>query len=72
MADLLLSKFAMALVCLDAVESEEKLIEELRKDELLKRAVVKLVELVSPYVPLLGLLRRYYHRYRVTFLAINL
>ena len=54
--DQLTSKFADALGSLDATEKPEVLSEELRKDDLLKSNVIKIVEMISPYIPCLGFL----------------
>ena len=56
LTDLLLSKFADGLGGLDAIEKPEALSDELKKDELLKRDVLSLVESISPYIPFLGVL----------------
>ena len=54
LTDLLLSKFAGVLGGLQAIEDEKVLAQELQKDELLKRDVMRLVTTISPYIPLLG------------------
>ena len=56
LTDLLLSKFAGVLGGLQAIEDEKVLTQELQRDELLKRDVMRLVAAISPYVPLIGLL----------------
>ena len=52
----LISKFADALGGLDAIEKPEVLSDELRKNDLLKSDVIKVVENISPYIPFSGLL----------------
>ena len=52
--DAIISKFSETLGGLDAIESPEELAKELEKDELLKRDVYRVVETVSPYIPLVG------------------
>ena len=54
--DQLISTFADILGGLDAIEKPEVLSEELRKDDLLKSDVIKIVEMISPYIPCLGFL----------------
>ena len=54
--DQLISKFADALGGLDAIEKPEVLSDELRKNDLLKSDVIKVVENISPYIPFLGFL----------------
>ena len=56
LTDQLISKFADALGGLDAIEKPEVLSDELRKDDLLKSDVIKVVENISPYIPFLGFL----------------
>ena len=56
LTDLLLSKFASVLGGLQAIEDEKVLTQELQRDELLKRDVMRLVTTISPYVPLIGFL----------------
>ena len=56
LTDLLISRFSNTLGGLDAIESSEELSKELKKDELLKRDVFSLVEKITPYIPLLGIL----------------
>ena len=51
----MLSKYAGILGGFDAIEVEEVLARELQRDELLKRDVMRVVEAIAPYVPLLGL-----------------
>ena len=55
LTDLLISRFSNALGGLDVIESSEELSKEL-KNELLKRDVFSLVEKITPYIPLLGIL----------------
>ena len=50
----MLSKFAGVLGGLQAIEDEKVLAQELQKDELLKRDVMRLVTTISPYIPFLG------------------
>ena len=52
LTDMLISKFANTLGGLDAIESPEKLSNDLKKDELLKRDVYNLVEKITPYIRL--------------------
>ena len=54
--DILISKFAETLGGLDAIESSDELIEELRRDELLRKDVCYVVGILSPYIPFIGLL----------------
>ena len=54
LTDLLISKFASTLGGLGAIEDPEVLTNDLKKDGLLKRDVYSLVETISPYIPLLG------------------
>ena len=54
--DSLISKFADTLGGLNAIESPEELIQDLGKDELLRRDVYRLVETLSPYIPCIGFL----------------
>ena len=56
LTDLLINRFSNTLGGLDAIESFEELIKELKKDKLLKRDVHSLVERISPYIPFLGFL----------------
>lgn len=56
LTDLLISKFSSTLGGLNAIENPEELTNELKKDELLKRDVYCIVEKVSPYLPLIGIL----------------
>ena len=56
LTDQLISKFADALRGLDAIESPDVLSDELRKDNLLKSDVIKIIENISPYIPFLGFL----------------
>ena len=56
LTDLLISKFTSTLGGLDAIEQPEKLSDELKKDELLKRDVYSIVESISPYIPFLGVI----------------
>ena len=54
--DQLISKFADALGGLDAIEKPEVLSAELRKDDLLNSDVIKIAEMIIPYIPCLGFL----------------
>ena len=54
--DLVISRFSKTLGGLDAIESPDEWSNELKEDELLKRDVYSLVEKISPYIPLLGIL----------------
>ena len=54
--DSLISKFAETLGGLNAIESSEELSKELGKDELLRRDVCYVVEILSPYIPFIGFL----------------
>ena len=56
LTDLLISKFAQSLGGLDAISQPDELSSELKRDELLKRDVLRLVESISPYIPFLGIL----------------
>ena len=57
LTDQLISKFDDALGGLDAIESPDVLSDELRKDNLLKSDVIKIIENISPYnIPFLGFL----------------
>ena len=56
LTDLLISRFSNTLGGLDAIESPEELCNELKKDQLIKRDVFSLVEKITPYIPLLGIL----------------
>ena len=56
LTDLLISKFAQSLGGLDAISQPDELSSELKRDELLKRDVLSLVESISPYIPFLGIL----------------
>ena len=56
LTDQLISKFADLLDGLDAIEKSKVLSKELRKDDLLKINVTKVVEKISPYIPFLGFL----------------
>ena len=53
---LIISKFATELGSLNAVESSEKLSEELLSDKLLKDDVAYLTRSVSPNIPFIGLI----------------
>ena len=53
---LIISKFASVLGSLNAVESSEKLSEELLSDKLLKDDVVYLTRSISPHIPFIGLI----------------
>ena len=52
----LISKFAVALGDLDAIESSDVLSDVLRKDDLLKNDVSNVVAMISPYIRFLGFL----------------
>ena len=54
--DSLISKFAKTLGGLNAIESSEELTKELEKDELLRKDVYRIVETLSPYIPVIGFL----------------
>jgi len=56
LTDLLISKFSSTLGGLDAIDSPDTLTNDLKKDELLKRDVYRLVETISPFIPYLGIL----------------
>ena len=56
LTDLIISKWADVLGGLDAIESSEALTKELEKDQLLRKDVLTAVEMITPYVPFLGLL----------------
>ena len=58
LTDLIISKYAKILGEFDAIEDPEVLAEELRRDELLKRDVQRVVEMFSTYTPYLGILSR--------------
>jgi hypothetical protein len=53
---LIISKFASVLGSLNAVESSEKLSEELLSDKLLKDDVAYLTRSISPHIPFIGLI----------------
>ena len=54
LTDLLISKFSDMLGGLDAIDSTDTLTNDLKKDELLKGDVYRLVEKISPFIPFLG------------------
>jgi hypothetical protein len=54
MSTLIISKFASVLGSLNAVESSEKLSEELLNDKLLKDDVAYLTRTISPNIPFIG------------------
>ena len=56
LTDLLISRLSNTLGGLDAIESSEELSKKLKNDELLKRDVFSLVERITPYIPLRGIL----------------
>ena len=56
LSDLVISKFSALLGGLDAISDPEELSDELKKDELLKKDVHSVVETISPYIPMLGIL----------------
>jgi hypothetical protein len=56
LSTLIISKFASVLGTLGAVESSEKLSEELLSDKLLKDDVVYLTRTISPNIPFIGLI----------------
>jgi hypothetical protein len=56
MTVLMISKFASVLGGIDAVESSEKLSEELLNDKLLRDDVTYLTRMISPHVPFIGLI----------------
>ena len=56
LTDLLISRFSNTLGGFDAIKSLEELSKELKNDELLKRDVFSLVEKITPYISLLGIL----------------
>ena len=56
LSTLIISKFASALGSLNAVESSEKLSEELLSDKLLKDDVAYLTRTISPSIPFIGLI----------------
>jgi hypothetical protein len=53
---LIISKFALVLGSFNAVESAEKLSEELLNDKLLKDDVAYLTRSISPHIPFIGLI----------------
>ena len=55
LSTLIISKFASVLGSLNAVESSEKLSEELLNDKLLKDDVAYLTRTISPSIPFIGL-----------------
>ena len=61
LTDLLISRFTNTLGGLDAIESPEELTKELNEDELLKRDIHSLVERITPFIPFLGFLIRWYY-----------
>ena len=56
LSTLIISKFAAVLGSLNAVESSEKLSEELLNDKLLKDDVAYLTRTISPNIPFIGLI----------------
>jgi hypothetical protein len=56
LSTLIISKFASVLGSLNAVESSEKLSEELLNDKLLKDDVSYLTRTISPNIPFIGLI----------------
>ena len=56
LSTLIISKFASVLGSLNAVESSEKLSEELLNDKLLKDDVAYLTRTISPSIPFIGLI----------------
>jgi hypothetical protein len=56
LSTLIISKFASVLGSLNAVESSEKLSEELLSDKLLKDDVAYLTRTISPSIPFIGLI----------------
>ena len=56
MSRLIISKFASVLGSINAVESSEKLSEELLSDKLLKDDVAYLTRSISPHIPFIGLI----------------
>jgi hypothetical protein len=56
LSTLIISKFASALGSIGAVESSEKLSEELLSDKLLKDDVAYLTRTISPSIPFIGLI----------------
>ncbi|CAB4002555.1 Hypothetical predicted protein [Paramuricea clavata] len=56
LSTLIISKFASVLGSFNAVESSEKLSEELLSDKLLKDDVVYLTRTISPNIPFIGLI----------------
>jgi hypothetical protein len=56
LSTLIISKFALVLGSLNAVESSEKLSEELLNDKLLKDDVAYLTRTISPNIPFIGLI----------------
>ena len=56
LTDLVISKFAGLLGGLHAIEDSETLEKDLQRDALLKRDVMRVVETISPYIPVMGLL----------------
>jgi hypothetical protein len=56
MTILIISKFASILRGIDAVESADKLSEELLEDKLLRADVTSLTRMISPHIPLIGLI----------------
>ncbi|CAB3982130.1 Hypothetical predicted protein [Paramuricea clavata] len=56
LSTLIISKFASVLGSLNAVESSEKLSEELLNDKLLKDDVAYLTRTISPNIPFIGLI----------------
>ena len=56
MTILIISKFASVLGGIDAVECADKLSEELLADNLLRADVTSLTRMISPHIPLIGLI----------------
>lgn len=56
LTDFFLSTFAAMLGGLDAIESPENLTDELKDNALLKKDIEATISLISPYIPIIGLL----------------
>ena len=56
LCDLVISKFALLLGGLDAIEDPKTLEEQLKSDELLRTDIERMTMSIAPYIPLIGIL----------------
>ena len=56
LVDVVFSKFSDLLGGFEDIEDSESLCSELSKDVLLRRDVKKVAEVITPYIPLLGMI----------------